>query len=65
MIIRGAPAIGVAARTDVPWGTGNQTQDRNEFLIQLEEVAVVTTRPTAVNLFVGVRMLKTLMKLLQ
>jgi len=53
--------IGVAAY-GIYLGRGNQTQDRNEFLTQLEEVAQLlrSTRPTAVNLFWAIsRMLKT------
>src|SRR4028118_1863373 len=63
MIVRGAPAIGVAAAYGMYLGAREiQTQDRNEFLTQLEEVAQLlrATRPTAVNLFWAIaRMLKT------
>lgn len=63
MIVRGAPAIGVAAAYGIYLGAREiQTQDRNEFLTKLEEVAQVlrSTRPTAVNLFWAIaRMLKT------
>lgn len=63
MIVRGAPAIGVAAAYGMYLGAREiQTQEREEFLNQLAEVAQMlrTTRPTAVNLFWAIaRMLKT------
>ncbi len=54
MIVRGAPAIGVAAAFGLCLGAQEiQTTDRIEFLRQLEAIAVTlrATRPTAVNLF--------------
>lgn len=54
MIVRGAPAIGVAAAYGVYLGARDiQTGDRTEFLAQLEKIAdcLRITRPTAVNLF--------------
>lgn len=63
MIVRGAPAIGVAAAYGMYLGAREiETQDRNEFLTQLADVAQMLrqTRPTAVNLFWAIaRMLKT------
>lgn len=63
MIVRGAPAIGVAAAYGMYLGAREiQTSDRDIFLRQLEEVAqqLRQTRPTAVNLFWAIsRMLKT------
>jgi methylthioribose-1-phosphate isomerase len=63
MIVRGAPAIGVAAAYGMYLGAREiQTDDRDIFLNQLEEVAqqLRQTRPTAVNLFWAIsRMLKT------
>jgi methylthioribose-1-phosphate isomerase len=63
MIVRGAPAIGVAAAYGMYLGAREiQTSDREIFLTQLEEVAQLLrqTRPTAVNLFWAIaRMLKT------
>ena len=63
MIVRGAPAIGVAAAYGMYLGAREiQTTERDEFLMQLEEVAqqLRLTRPTAVNLFWAIgRMLKT------
>jgi len=63
MIVRGAPAIGVAAGYGMYLGAREiQTSDRDTFLTQLEEVAqrLRQTRPTAVNLFWAIsRMLKT------
>jgi methylthioribose-1-phosphate isomerase len=63
MIVRGAPAIGVAAAYGMYLGAREiQTEDRHEFLNQMEAVAqqLRQTRPTAVNLFWAIaRMLKT------
>ncbi|MBD2022502.1 S-methyl-5-thioribose-1-phosphate isomerase [Leptolyngbya sp. FACHB-36] len=63
MVVRGAPAIGVAAAYGVYLGAREiQTTDRDTFLTQLEEVAkrLRSTRPTAVNLFWAIdRMTKT------
>ena len=63
MIVRGAPAIGVAAAYGMYLGAREiETDDRTEFLTQLEIVAqkLRQTRPTAVNLFWAIaRMLKT------
>ena len=54
MVVRGAPAIGVAAAYGMYLGaTEIATQERAAFLAQLETVAerLRRTRPTAVNLF--------------
>ncbi len=63
MIVRGAPAIGVAAAYGMYLGaTEIETSDRALFLEHLEQVAngLRQTRPTAVNLFWAIaRMLKT------
>ncbi len=63
MIVRGAPAIGVAAAYGMYLGAREiQTTARDKFLMELEEVAQMlrSTRPTAVNLFWAIaRMLKT------
>ncbi|ACK73047.1 translation initiation factor, aIF-2BI family [Gloeothece citriformis PCC 7424] len=63
MIVRGAPAIGVAAAYGMYLGAKEiETDKREEFLKKLEEVAQLLkqTRPTAVNLFWAIsRMLKT------
>ncbi len=63
MIVRGAPAIGVAAAYGMYLGAREiETSDRDLFLTQLEDVAKTlrATRPTAVNLFWAIeRMLKT------
>ncbi|MGB7441113.1 MAG: S-methyl-5-thioribose-1-phosphate isomerase [Coleofasciculaceae cyanobacterium] len=62
MIVRGAPAIGVAAAYGMYLGAREiQTEDLNTFLSKLEDVAQLLrkTRPTAVNLFWAItRMLK-------
>lgn len=63
MIVRGAPAIGVAAAYGMYLGAREiETTERGSFLRQLESVAqqLRATRPTAVNLFWAIeRMLKT------
>lgn len=63
MIVRGAPAIGVAAAYGMYLGaTEIETDNVQEFLNQLEKIAhlLKQTRPTAVNLFWAIsRMLKT------
>ena len=63
MIVRGAPAIGVAAAYGMYLGAREiNTKERETFLKKLEEVAEILrqTRPTAVNLFWAIsRMLKT------
>lgn len=63
MIVRGAPAIGVAAAYGMYLGAREiETCDRTEFLNQLEQVAQLlrSTRPTAVNLFWAIgRMMQT------
>lgn len=63
MIVRGAPAIGVAAAYGMYLGARKvETEDRQTFLNHLEKVAqqLRATRPTAVNLFWAIgRMLKT------
>jgi methylthioribose-1-phosphate isomerase len=63
MVVRGAPAIGVAAAYGIYLGAEEiQTSDRTEFLTHLDQVAerLRSTRPTAVNLFWAIdRMLKT------
>ena len=63
MIVRGAPAIGVAAAYGMYLGAREiKTQDKEQFLTRIEQVAQLlrSTRPTAVNLFWAIsRMLKT------
>jgi methylthioribose-1-phosphate isomerase len=62
MIVRGAPAIGVAAAYGMYLGAREiETSDRHDFIERLEKVAQLlrSTRPTAVNLFWAIsRMLK-------
>ncbi|MBW4617058.1 MAG: S-methyl-5-thioribose-1-phosphate isomerase [Desmonostoc vinosum HA7617-LM4] len=62
MIVRGAPAIGVAAAYGMYLGAREiETSDRHEFLDRLDKVAQLlrSTRPTAVNLFWAIsRMIK-------
>ena len=63
MIVRGAPAIGVAAAYGIYLGSREiEVQNHQEFLERLEKVADLlrSTRPTAVNLFWAIsRMMKT------
>jgi methylthioribose-1-phosphate isomerase len=63
MIVRGAPAIGVAAAYGIYLGAREiETTNRDEFLTHLEKVAELlrSTRPTAVNLFWAIsRMMRT------
>jgi methylthioribose-1-phosphate isomerase len=63
MVVRGAPAIGVAAAYGIYLGAMEiETEDRKMFLAHLQQVAELLkqTRPTAVNLFWAIsRMLKT------
>ena len=63
MIVRGAPAIGVAAAYGIYLGaTEIKTDDRTVFLSKLDDIAALirATRPTAVNLFWAIdRMMKT------
>jgi methylthioribose-1-phosphate isomerase len=63
MIVRGAPAIGVAAAYGMYLGAREiNTNNRDEFLHRLDVVADMlrSTRPTAVNLFWAIsRMMKT------
>lgn len=63
MIVRGAPAIGIAAAYGLYLGAREiQTSDRSLFLAELEKIGemLAATRPTAVNLFWAIaRMLKT------
>lgn len=61
MIIRGAPAIGVAAAMGVALGARDIIADTHEsFFRQLENVCDLLgrTRPTAVNLFWGIERMK-------
>ena len=61
MIIRGAPAIGVAAAMGVALGARSIIADTHEsFFRQLDNVSDVLgrTRPTAVNLFWGLERMK-------
>jgi methylthioribose-1-phosphate isomerase len=61
MIIRGAPAIGVAAAMGVALGARDIITDTHEsFFRQLDNVCdiLARTRPTAVNLFWGIERMK-------
>lgn len=64
MVIRGAPAIGVAAALGIALGSTNiKTDDREQFISEVNKIAevILATRPTAVNLFwAGKRMLRVL-----
>ncbi|MBU1627521.1 S-methyl-5-thioribose-1-phosphate isomerase [bacterium] len=62
MVIRGAPAIGVAAAYGISLGANKiKTNDKEKFFKEFEEICriIVSARPTAVNLFWAVeRMMK-------
>src|SRR5512137_2109377 len=61
MIIRGAPAIGVAAAMGVALGARDIIADTHDsFFRQLDNICDVLarTRPTAVNLFWGIERMK-------
>lgn len=64
MVIRGAPAIGVAAAMGIALGAIKiETSDRAKFLGEVNKITdvILATRPTAVNLFwAGKRMLRVL-----
>ncbi len=58
LVIRGAPAIGVACAMGIALGAqGINAADREAFLEQLEEICntMAATRPTAVNLFWAIK----------
>jgi len=61
MVIRGAPAIGVAAAMGIALGAIHvKTDDRTQFINEVNNITdvILATRPTAVNLFwAGKRML--------
>lgn len=62
MIVRGAPAIGVAAAFGMYLGALEiQSRDRDQFLTQLSQIGddLAATRPTAVNLFWAIRRMQT------
>ena len=61
MVIRGAPAIGVAAAMGVAlWAASTDEADEERFFAELERVGreLCATRPTAVNLFWAVERMK-------
>src|SRR3990167_10304918 len=65
MIIRGAPAIGVAAAIGIALGVlDNRSKERKGFIKEFEHICKVmgTTRPTAVNLFWAIERMKRVVK---
>lgn len=65
MVIRGAPAIGVAAAMGVALGAvKTETSDRDLFTARMKEVSdvLLATRPTAVNLAWGVKRMAKLLE---
>lgn len=61
MVIRGAPAIGVAASMGIALGAlGVKAKDKNSFLKSLDKIysTIWNTRPTAVNLFWAIEKMK-------
>ena len=66
MVIRGAPAIGVAAAMGIALGAIKfRGSDKFEFKEHMDEVMIVLskTRPTAVNLFWSINQMKTLLNI--
>lgn len=65
MVVRGAPAIGVAAAMGIALGTLDiKTRDKKGFLKTFEKVCkvIASTRPTAVNLFWAVDRMKNVVR---
>ncbi|MGH7885125.1 MAG: S-methyl-5-thioribose-1-phosphate isomerase [Thermodesulfobacteriota bacterium] len=65
MVIRGAPAIGVAASMGIALGAFKIETDRKEIFFQsLEKIykAIWNTRPTAVNLFWAINIMKNIVR---
>lgn len=65
MVVRGAPAIGVAAAMGVALGALDiKAADRKEFAKEFEKICKVigSTRPTAVNLFWAIERMKRVLK---
>lgn len=65
MVIRGAPAIGVAAAMGIALGAvRSQNKSKPEFLAEIKEVSTIIakTRPTAVNLFWAVNRMMSLVE---
>jgi methylthioribose-1-phosphate isomerase len=61
MVVRGAPAIGVAAAMGIALGVQNsKSQNTHDFKSELDEVCetIRQTRPTAVNLFWAIRRMR-------
>src|SRR5690348_18151102 len=61
MVIRGAPAIGVAAAMGIALGMGRSTaQGTRQFAVEFTKVCdlMAGTRPTAVNLFRAIERMK-------
>jgi methylthioribose-1-phosphate isomerase len=68
MVVRGAPAIGVAAAMGVALGARDtKTEDPAEFEREFERICAVlaATRPTAVNLFWAIERMKNLYRSLK
>jgi methylthioribose-1-phosphate isomerase len=65
MVIRGAPAIGVAAAYGISIGTSKILSDNKEkFFLEFEKICslIASTRPTAINLFWAVEKMRTIAK---
>ena len=61
MVIRGAPAIGIAAAMGIALGANKITgKDKEKFFHKLDEIytTLAATRPTAVNLFWAIDRMK-------
>ena len=63
MVVRGAPAVGVAAAMGVALGVrAIPEKNKKEFLTQFDKICntIASTRPTAVNLFWAIERMKKL-----
>src|SRR5208337_670768 len=60
MIIRGAPAIGVAAAMGVALGVAQAEEDNLDAQVEKISETLARTRPTAVNLFWAIDRMKAL-----
>ncbi|WAC06864.1 MAG: S-methyl-5-thioribose-1-phosphate isomerase [Thermodesulfobacteriota bacterium] len=61
MVVRGAPAVGVAAAMGIALGVRTiPEKNKNSFLIQFDKICntIAATRPTAVNLFWAIERMK-------
>src|SRR5262245_28934325 len=68
MVVRGAPAIGVAAALGIALGARNiATEEKDAFEREFDEICdlMASTRPTAVNLFWAIERMRSLQRRLK